>query len=110
MTFPERLYRLVNDSDNNGTAHIVSFLEDGSGFKINNRKAFLAQLIPKYFKIKRYTSFRRQMYLYGFLTIQDGPHSGAYYHKYFIRGKPETLYKVRRQKKTLAATLAASKA
>ena len=41
-----------------------------------------------FFRHNKYTSFQRQLNLYGFLRIACGRDSGSYYHEYFLKGKP----------------------
>lgn len=43
--------------------NVVSWAESGSGFVIKDLETFSAQILPQYFKHKKYTSFVRQVRL-----------------------------------------------
>eukprot|EP00593_Proboscia_inermis_P014590 CAMPEP_0171326616 /NCGR_PEP_ID=MMETSP0816-20121228/117567_1 /TAXON_ID=420281 /ORGANISM="Proboscia inermis, Strain CCAP1064/1" /LENGTH=568 /DNA_ID=CAMNT_0011826135 /DNA_START=138 /DNA_END=1844 /DNA_ORIENTATION=+ len=43
--------------------------------------------MPKYFKQSKFTSFQRQLNLYGFNRLTRGNDAGGYYHELFLRGK-----------------------
>lgn len=46
-------------------------------------------VLPKFFKQTMYSSFRRQLNLWGFKRlVQKSPDHGAYYHEHFLRSKP----------------------
>lgn len=44
----------------------------------------------------KYSSFQRQLNLYGFRKLVRGNEAGGYMHPLFERGKPEQLSQVRR--------------
>ena len=46
--------------------------------------------MPIYFRQSKLTSFQRQLNLYGFCRLTaTGPDKGGYYHKCFLKNKPE---------------------
>jgi hypothetical protein len=65
---------------------IVSWLPHGKGFTIYNKKRFAAEILPKYFKQAKFTSFTRKLNRWNFSRITRGPETGAYYHEYFQKG------------------------
>jgi len=95
-SFPEKLYRMLEETEREGNDHIVSFIPDGSAVEIHQPIAFEKTIIPKYFRHKQLESFRRQFSMYGFQRPKNGPHRGAYHHQLFIRGRPELLKQIRR--------------
>ena len=76
--FPFRLHKMLSDVEERGDASIVSWMPDGLHFKVHNPKRFVEEIIPKAFKQKSLKSFQRQLHLYGFQRVQDGPNKGAY--------------------------------
>lgn len=67
-------------------ADIISWLPHGRGFMIYQKKRFAAEIMPKYFKQSKFTSFTRKLNRWNFTRITRGPETGAYYHEYFQRG------------------------
>ena len=57
---------------------------------------FSDRVLLNYFRHQKYSSFQRQLNLYGFHKISKGPETGAYAHDCFLRDKPELLMGVRR--------------
>jgi hypothetical protein len=48
--------------------------------------------------MSRFSSFQRQLNLYEFMRITDGPDKGAYFHELFHRGRPVLASQIRRNK------------
>jgi hypothetical protein len=85
--FPSKLHRLLDDSEQNDIAQIISWQIHGRAFKIHKPKDFLEKVVPIHFQQTKLASFRRQLNLYGFLRISQGPDKGSYYNESFLRGK-----------------------
>mmetsp|Transcript_43572 Transcript_43572/g.64669 ORF Transcript_43572/g.64669 Transcript_43572/m.64669 type:complete len:401 (-) Transcript_43572:152-1354(-) len=94
--FPEKLHRMIKEVDEAGQSHIVGFFDHGRAFSIFDPEAFCKEVMPKYFKQSRLSSFQRQLNLYGFTRINSGPDSGGYYHELFLRGRPALAIHMRR--------------
>jgi HSF-type DNA-binding len=71
---------------NEGHSDIISWLPNGRGFMIYNKKRFSVEVLPKYFKKSKFTSFTRKLNRWNFTRITRGPETGAYYHEFFERG------------------------
>jgi len=83
MTFPQRLMEILFNEEN---SDIISWLPHGRGFMIYQKKRFASEIMPKYFKKSKFTSFTRKLNRWSFTRITRGPETGAYYHEFFQRG------------------------
>eukprot|EP00549_Striatella_unipunctata_P019582 CAMPEP_0118709366 /NCGR_PEP_ID=MMETSP0800-20121206/22593_1 /TAXON_ID=210618 ORGANISM="Striatella unipunctata, Strain CCMP2910" /NCGR_SAMPLE_ID=MMETSP0800 /ASSEMBLY_ACC=CAM_ASM_000638 /LENGTH=352 /DNA_ID=CAMNT_0006613043 /DNA_START=116 /DNA_END=1174 /DNA_ORIENTATION=+ len=83
MTFPQRLMEVLSDETH---ADVITWLPHGKGFIIYKKKKFAIDVLPKYFKQSKFTSFTRKLNRWGFTRITRGPETGAYYHRFFQRG------------------------
>jgi len=80
VTFPQRLMEMLADDY---FSDAISWLPNGHGFIILNRKKFSKEVLSKYFKKTKFVSFTRKLIRWGFQTITDGPEKGSYYHALF---------------------------
>jgi hypothetical protein len=95
--FPMKLYRMLQDVEEEGKSHIVSFYPHGRAFGIHDISAFTDEILPKYFsKQSKLVSLVRQLNLYGFVRIHSGLDMGGYYHELFLKGRPELFPFMRR--------------
>ena len=70
---------------------IICWTPDGKGFSILRPKAFADNILPKYFKEAKYSSFTRKLHRWGFQRHLRGVDTGAFYHKNFQRGRLDLL-------------------
>jgi HSF-type DNA-binding len=76
---------------------IVSWLPHKRAFRINNKERFMQEILPMYFKGQnRWSSFLRQLNLYGFSRVAKGTDFGAYYHELMIGGRQDLCQFMRR--------------
>jgi hypothetical protein len=100
-SFPWRLHKLLEDAQQLGFQHIVSWQPGGNAFKVHDHLQFVSTIIKIYFNQTQYKSFQRQLNIYGFQSIAAPQEQGrrekrSYTHELFIRGEPEKcLYMVR---------------
>lgn len=86
MTFPQRLMDILCNAEH---SDVISWLPHGNGFIVFKKKKFAAEVLPKYFKQSKFTSFTRKLNRWGFTRITRGPETGSYYHKFFLRDHPQ---------------------
>jgi hypothetical protein len=92
VPFPDKLHHMLANVEQFGLSHIVSWQPHGRCFVVRDTKEFVLKILPIYFKQSKFTSFQRQLNLYGFRRLGSGPDRGGYYHELFLRGMP-LLYK-----------------
>jgi HSF-type DNA-binding len=86
LPFTWKLYELLEDVEESGQDHIISWVNNGKGFRVHNLDLFVSDIIPIYFKQSKYKSFQRQLYFYDFKRVSKGAGTGSYYHPMFVRG------------------------
>lgn len=80
--FPTVLHHMLDDAEKFGFAHIVSWRPHGRAFHVHKPEQFVKEVMTKYFRHTRLSSFQRQLSLYGFVRLaRKGPDRGAYYHE-----------------------------
>lgn len=108
-TFPQKLHQMLTDLEKEeGGTEIASFLPSGRAFVIHKPTEFVETIMPKYFRMSRFSSFQRQLNLYEFMRITDGPDKGAHFHEFFIRGRPVLASQIRRAKTKSASSSSSS--
>ncbi|KAK9383507.1 uncharacterized protein V2V93DRAFT_362008 [Kockiozyma suomiensis] len=94
--FVLKLWNMVNDPAN--SAHIT-WMPDGTSFQVVGREQFERTVLPRYFKHSNFSSFVRQLNMYGWHKVQDvtagAMHSGEetwqFHSPNFIRGREDLL-------------------
>lgn len=82
MTFPQKLMEILSKEEN---SDVITWLDHGKGFMIIQKKRFVTEVMPMYFKQSKFTSFTRKLNRWGFIRVSRGPEMGAYYHRLFQR-------------------------
>jgi hypothetical protein len=95
--FPLKLHKMLEHAKRDSIEHIVSWVNDGTGFKVHNSQLFTQQVMPMWFDQTKYESFRRQLNLYSFSRVSRGPQRGVYSHPSFISGRRDLLGNVVRK-------------
>ena len=66
--FLEKLFKILESKENN---HLIHWSRDGKLINITDPYRFSNKILPKYFKHNKYSSFNRQLNLYGFYKIKN---------------------------------------
>ena len=75
--FPQHLFYMLQQTEKEGRSDIVSWAPHGRAFGVHKRDEFVARVLPTYFKQTKLSSFQRQLALYGFKRITQGPDRGS---------------------------------
>jgi hypothetical protein len=102
MAFPRKLNHLLCQQYD-----CVEICSENS-FRITNKKKFEKEVLPKYSTSNTMASFNRQLNIYGFRKIVDGPHKDAHFHRDFLIGNFEHISKHVLRKPTSPKKRAAS--
>lgn len=62
-----KTYKILEDKKN---AHIIEWTDNGNCFIVKNKDLFENEILPKYFKHKKFSSFVRQLNMYDFHKIR----------------------------------------
>ena len=86
--FPTRLYDLLENANAAEYAHVISWYEDGTSFRIHT--SCETEIVP--ILKQRYKSFLRQLQMYGFKRQDKGSLKGIYRHPLFVRSQRAVLH------------------
>ncbi|GAX26205.1 hypothetical protein FisN_16Lh021 [Fistulifera solaris] len=87
--FPVKLFSMLETTREEGLHHIVSWQVHGRCFRIHKSDRFVTDVLPRFFKQSKLASFQRQLNLWGFQKVMNGPDRGGYFHELFLRGRPD---------------------
>jgi len=109
--FPEKLYRILEELEQEGKDTIISFVNEGTAFEIHQPEEFEDQIIPRYFRQGGISSFKKQLHLYGFTKIKTDSRGFAtsliFCHSKFQRGQPQLCLLMDRVNKNIGRARAA---
>ncbi|KAJ1558726.1 stress-responsive transcription factor hsf1, partial [Cladochytrium tenue] len=103
--FPNKLYNMVNDERGTGLIH---WSDDGQAFVVERHEEFAREVLPRFFKHSNFSSFVRQLNMYGFhkvphlqagsLMAEAEPELWEFANPHFQRNQPGLLSLVTRKK------------
>ena len=106
QAFPRKLFEILSEQP----AEIISWNPSGLAFMIHDMPRFVSEVLQKYFAHQKFSSFQRQLNLYGYRRIEPGGDepAGSYYHPSFRQDGEDLVGEVRRTPQSQAAQWHAS--
>ncbi|KAI0093989.1 hypothetical protein BDY19DRAFT_289927 [Irpex rosettiformis] len=105
--FLQKLYEIVNDPKNH---ELIRWSENGDSFYVLNHERFAREVLGRWFKHQKFTSFVRQLNMYGFhkiphlqqgvLKSENDTEPWHFEHPHFHRGQPDLLCLIQRKKQS----------
>ena len=89
---------MLDLAESEGYASVVSWMPDRKSFMVHNVYAFVAVILPRFFKQSKYKSFQKQLNVWCFERICKGPYKGAYRHPSFEREQHGLCRQMQRKK------------
>ncbi|GAA6041031.1 hypothetical protein JCM8097_004684 [Rhodosporidiobolus ruineniae] len=100
-SFVYNLHKLLLDP---ALQDYASFSDDGESFTVHDPTSFAAHALPLYYRHKNFSSFYRQLNMYGFLKLNKVRRGGrktddswSFSHEHFHRGDLPSLALIRRK-------------
>ncbi|OZJ03792.1 hypothetical protein BZG36_03004 [Bifiguratus adelaidae] len=105
QTFAKKLFDLLSVLE---YAHILSWNDQGNKFSISDEEEFAQEILPLHFKGCKYSSFVRQLNIYGFVRESDArktknkrnAKASMWQHPQFLRGREDLIMLVKRKSST----------
>ncbi|ELQ32488.1 hypothetical protein OOU_Y34scaffold01119g1, partial [Pyricularia oryzae Y34] len=101
--FVYKLFRMVSDPD---YQHLISWNRNGTSVMVCNFDEFAKEVLGKHFKHSNFSSFIRQLNMYGFYKVNKTPRGHRqsvdaqiweFSHPKFLRGRSDLLDDIRRK-------------
>ncbi|KAF1807059.1 HSF-type DNA-binding-domain-containing protein, partial [Mucor lusitanicus] len=102
-TFVHKLYNMVLDDQ---FQHLIAWNYTGASFIVCNIMEFARDVLPKHFKHNNFSSFVRQLNMYGFHKVNKSPRGHRtlaenqiweFSHSKFLRDRPDLLDDIKRK-------------
>lgn len=99
------LESLLNILDADIHQDIIAWADDGKSFIIHNVKEFSEKILPLFFKHRNFSSFHRQLNLYGFTKYKNADLSKSFKHSSFIKNRYDLISSIQKKKSSLPVML-----
>ena len=96
---PAFLNKTYEIMDSKKFTDIAGWTNEGRCIMIHDIAGFSAKILPKYFKHNNFTSFVRQLNMYGFHKTKQDPHWREFQHPMFKRGHQHLLKHIKRNRR-----------
>jgi len=96
LSFAERVYNLVDESTKIAP-EVLCWEHNGRAFRVKDTGDKLGELLGRHFRHNKYSSFQRQLNMYGFTKHVSGKYLGCFQHDHFRIGSKESLFLIRRR-------------
>jgi len=99
-TFVHKLYQMLSDPKQ---SKYINWNDTGYSFTIRNVQGFSRNILPLHFRHNNFSSFVRQLNMYGFHKVNKSTPKGSenqvweFFHPKFIRGKPHLIEEIKRK-------------
>jgi hypothetical protein len=71
--FPDVLYQMLEDAEREGWDDVIHWMPHGRSIRVPLKDRFVSEILPRYFKDQtKWSSFSRQLRLYGFARVSKG--------------------------------------
>lgn len=90
-SFPLKLFDVIDIAD----PSIIRWINEGTAFKVFDIQKFESTLLPKYYRHNKFSSFQRQLNIYGFKRLSRGDSAGAYAHPKFLQNQREQVKEIK---------------
>lgn len=98
VSFPVKLQRMLDSLEIDGNSEAISWMPHGRSFLVHQPDKFAQEIMPRFFRQTKLSSFRRQLYMYSFQRFTRGKDKGGYFHPNCLRGHPELCQSIARVK------------
>jgi HSF-type DNA-binding len=71
--FPDTLFKMLEDAEREGWDDVIHWMPHGRSIRVSQKERFVRDILPRYFSDQtKWSSFSRQLRLYGFARVAKG--------------------------------------